>query len=178
MPLHNVGRNHAVAAAALLLLSGSTSAVAFADAGALDGGTPNIAFVAGDGAVVQVEDSPFHPSFTGLVPGGSVANDVFVYNSGDAAAHLDLLAPIITNVTAPAGELLQDKITVTIVDSHEGRVLYQGPLTEASFSDLELEVGRAEGVPLSITATLDDDASEATCGQQIRILMTFSAHRT
>lgn len=171
-------RTPAIAGVAALLLVLGSASVAVADAVAFSAGTPRIAIVAADEASAAGESVALGPDLEGLTPGESVSCHIVVRNSGSAAAKLDLTAPVIENAAGGSGEKLQNAMTLTIVDAERDLVLYSGPLTEAGFSDLMIDHQDPDGVPLTITTTLDDDASEAVCGQRIGIVLNFSAYET
>lgn len=164
-----------IATAALMLVAGSTAAAAFAMSEDFASGTPRLEFVTDHALLSTADGMAYGPSFENLIPGGSVTSDILVHNTGTAAACLDLVAPVLRNETASSGDLLQDAITVRIVDTKHDVELYHGSLVQASFSDLIIETGEAGRVPLRITATLHEDTSQEVAGQRIAFTLEFRA---
>lgn len=111
-----------------------------------------------------------------LAPGSVISEDLTVFNSGSIDATLALDAPVIENASGEL-ELLQDEITLVIVDSATTTELYNGPLVGAAFADFEIgsDGTTATGHVLTFTMTVASDAGAGIAGQSVQVDFPFVA---
>lgn len=122
---------------------------------------------------------PYERIFDGgdnLAPGSVVSEDLTVFNSGSIDATLALEAPIITNASSDP-ELLQDDITLVIVDEATSDELYNGPLVDAAFADFAIgsDGTTLDGHVLNFTMTVASDAGVGIAGQSLQVDFPFVA---
>jgi spore coat-associated protein N len=119
----------------------------------------------------------FSEGFDTLTPGASVTNDLVVYNSGSIEALGSMAAPTITNSDPDAAVALEDVLNLTITDTSDDTVLYDGALTAAAFSGLDLPADgtTAEGTTLAMEVTMASDATVTVGGQTITVTLPFTA---
>lgn len=173
------GRARVLAAAGVVAVMAAVGSFAlFSDSGTVrttfTAGTLDLRFDDGaDGAPV-----PYVVTFDGgdaLAPGVPVTRELVVCNSGSVAATLALDAPVLVNAD-PGDEPLQDVMTVRISETTAG-TLYDGPLTAAAFTGLELGSGgtAATGLTLTFVVTVDAGAGVGVAGQTVQVDLPFTA---
>ncbi|WP_187365056.1 TasA family protein [Cellulosimicrobium cellulans] len=148
-----------------------------------DSGTVSTTFTAGTldlkfDADVDGAPEPYVVTFDGgdaLAPGVSVTRDLVAYNSGSVPATLALGTPVVVN-DDPGDEQLQDVMSVRISETTAG-TLYDGPLTAAAFTGLELGSGgtAATGLTLTFVVTVDAGAGVGVAGQSVQVDLPFTA---
>lgn len=117
----------------------------------------------------------FSAGFDNLAPGDTVERDLLVYNSGTIDALLSLEAPVITNDAGSPTPAVETFVTVVITDTTTGSELFSGPLASATFDDLGIGSGTANGHTLKLAVTLVEAAPTSVAGQSISVVLPFDA---
>lgn len=177
-------RARITAAAAVVLAAGvATTFAAFTDSGNVQAnlatGTFDLKFDDDQDGNPVAHAIEFSEGFDRLVPGSVVTRELTVFNSGNVEALLGLAAPTVVNSAGSPVQAVEDILQLEIRDRASGDVLYAGPLSGATITDLAIGANgtTATGTVLEMTATLPANATIAIAGQSIDVTFPFVAEQ-
>lgn len=179
-------RGRVLAAAGVVLATVvATSFALFSDSGdvttTLSSGSVDLKYGPGSGTDTH------QLTFTGgdeLTPGATVTDSVQVYNTGSLDATLSLRDTTVLNSSATGSDVLEDELTVRIVDSTTSTTLYDGPLVGAQFATgtsvaLPANTSASTGFhTLEFTVAVNSTATSEVAGQSIDVTFELVATQT
>lgn len=161
--------------ALVLLLLATTVAVSYTY-GVFTSSSANPSNLLTSGSMTQASTADDEAILTGqdLVPGQSTKGSASITNVGDASGDFTLAGEDLSDVPGPDGGKLSAVLTVRIVESPGGTVVYSGGL--AAFDTVPLGTWKPdEKRTYDVTVTLPDDAGNSYQGSETSLTFAWDA---